>query len=314
MAMPRVPFSLAVLLGIVTGGSLLYAWHLQTELAAAAAARARAESDRAALSREIADLRRTQAEALPQGPNEASTPVATNSADAASAGSSGVSPGSAPIRTGSPRERVPGGTPELRSLNAFERRVSLDSRFAGLFAKLNLSPADLEKFKDLLAQRQSTGMDVMNTAREQGLNSRESRAELRQLVSTLEAEADAAIQGLLGENGYQQYQEYERTLPQRNLANQLQQRLNYSSSPLTPAQTDQLVAALAASAAPSSTSGRGFRGPQVIVTDEVINQSQSFLYGSQLQALRDLQREQQTRARLIQQINSRNQQSQGSTP
>jgi hypothetical protein len=194
---------------------------------------------------------------------------------------------------------------------ALQRRAALDGRYATLFRNLKLSPADLEKFKDLLVDRQSAATDVFNTAREQGLNPRENREQIRQLIESFEAETDASIRSTLGETAYQQYQQYEQSFPQRAVVSQVEQRLSYSGTPLYGNQAEQLVSLLAASAPsrpnaatagpvmsrPGTTSGR-----QTPITDAIIAQSEGFLSQSQVAALRQLQQEQAAQAELQQKL------------
>ena len=47
------------------------------------------------------------------------------------------------------------------------------------------------------------------------------------------------LKAVLGDAGFNQMQNYEQTMPQRNVVNQLQQRLSYTDTPLSQAQADQ---------------------------------------------------------------------------
>jgi hypothetical protein len=204
--------------------------------------------------------------------------------------------------------------PEIQRLMAIQERSSLDSRYADLFRNLSLSPDQLARFKDLLVEKRTAVGDVRAAAREQGLNARNDPAAVAKLVADTQAEIDATIRETLGESGFKQYETYEKTLPQRNVVNQLEQRLSYSSTPLTPQQTDQLVAILASSAqvprglnmvTTSSSTSSGptpvamqFRGNQSRITDETVNQARGLLAAPQIEALRQLQLEQQAQAEL----------------
>ncbi len=199
--------------------------------------------------------------------------------------------------------------PKFAKLMATEQRGQLDSRYAALFKSLKLSPEDLEKFKNLLVEKQNSIRDVAAAARAQGIDPRTDRAAYQQLVSQTNAEEDAAIQATLGAAGFQQYQQYEQTMPERNLVGQLDQRLSYSSVPLTSDQQDQLVQLLAQSAPPANTDnpGRGGPGgPRYNVTDQAISQASAVLAPDQVAALQQLQQEQQAQRALFQQM--RNQQ------
>ncbi len=194
--------------------------------------------------------------------------------------------------------------PEFAAAMTVQQRAALDARYADLFKKLNLSPDQLEKFKSLLVERQNARMDVMVAAREGGLNPRENRDELRKMTDEAQAEVDATIKTTLGESVYNTYQNYEGTQSQRNLVNQLDQRLGYTSTPLNSTQSDFLVTALASSATPATNDqgggpgNWGGGGNRATITDEVIKQAQSVLTPDQVSALKQLQSEQQAQQKV----------------
>jgi hypothetical protein len=207
--------------------------------------------------------------------------------------------------------------PEVQRLMAVEQKAALDGRYASLFRKLNLSPADLEKFKGLLVEKQSALMDVMAAAREQGLDPRTNRDEIRALVQNAQAEVDQSIRSALGDAAYSEYKSYEATMPQRTVVDQLNQRLSYSAAPLTDTQADQLVSILAATAPNNGGNnanamfqavvGRGgattaFVGGGTRITDAAIAQAQGVLAPAQVAALQSLQEEQRAAAKLRQQL------------
>ena len=186
--------------------------------------------------------------------------------------------------------------PEFAKAISLQQNAALDNRYAALFKQLNLSPAELEKFKSLLVERQNSRMDVMNAARENGLNPRENREEINKLVAEAQAEVDANIKAALGESRFNQYQTFDATQSQRNLVSQLDQRLSYSSTPLNATQSQFLVTALASSNAPAADQGGPGNwggGNRTTITDEVIQQAQSVLSPDQVSALKQLQAEQQ---------------------
>jgi hypothetical protein len=264
-----------------------------------------------------------------------------------STGGPGVVSGMAaepPPAPGAPveRARAEGGrfnmmmnSPEVQHLMAMQQKAGLDGRYAALFKRLNLNPADLEKFKNLLVEKQSTVMDVMAAARGQGLGGRDGRDEIRQLVQEAQAEVDGSIRASMGEAVYSQYKQYEATLPQRGVVDQLAQRLSYSSAPLSDAQADQLVGILAATAEPSANPGgmraqaAGFvtafpgggpvaamMGGGAKITDTAIVQAQGVLQPQQVSALQSIQQEQQLQAKLMEQMraNRQNMQQPGANP
>ncbi len=197
-------------------------------------------------------------------------------------------------------------SPEVQQLMSLRARGQLDGRYAALFAKLRLSPAQLERLQQLLVDKQNTMRDVTSAMRDQGLSTRRNNADqVRSLVQTANAEIDSQIRSELGEAVFAQYQEYERTQSQRNFVDRVQQRLSYSGEALSEQQASSLVSVLAqASTAETSQANRGplgFRGGgggNVTLTDDTVSQASTFLSGSQVKALQELQREQRAQAEL----------------
>ena len=200
--------------------------------------------------------------------------------------------------------------PEIQKLMAQQQRGALDGHYAALFKSLNLSPEQLEKFKNLLVEKQTAIADVLAAARAQGLDPRTDPQEFRKLISETQGDIDANIKSTLGDAGYAQYQQYQQTLPQRNVVSQLEQSLSYTNTPLTSAQSDQLLQILAnnsPAASPGANNRQavvtgfgigGATGPSARVTDTAIAQAQGLLAPAQLQALQQIQQTQQAQAQL----------------
>jgi hypothetical protein len=213
-------------------------------------------------------------------------------------------PSTRPRNGGSPDFTALMANPEFAKAVNLQQRSALDARYADLFKQLNLPPAALDKLKDLLVERQAARTDVLASARAQGLSPRENREELLQMVADAQAEVDANIKASLGEGVFLQYQNYEATQPQRTVVAQLDQRLSYTASPLTPGQAEFLVRSMATTtnraAAPEvppagvsgNWAGGGNRAP---ITDDLIQQARSVLTADQVAALKQLQAEQQAR-------------------
>ena len=195
-------------------------------------------------------------------------------------------------------------TPEMQQLIALRARGQLDGRYADLFAKLRLSPAQLQRLQQLLVDKQNTTRDVMAAMRSQGLSTRRDNAEqTRSLIQDANAEIDAQIRAELGEAVFAQYQEYERTQPQRTLVNRVSQRLSYSGEPLSEQQADLLVSLFAETAPASPSRSPGPPGmpsyrPSAL-TDEALVRAGSVLTPTQLAALQQLHQEQEAQNQLM---------------
>lgn len=157
--------------------------------------------------------------------------------------------------------------PEVQRLMALQQRGQLDARYAALFKNLNLPPEQLEKLKALLVEKQSVGQDVLAAARSQGINLRDDPEAFRKMIASTQAEVDNSIKAVLGEEGFAKYQNYQETLPQRNVVSQLQQSLSYTSAPLSDSQAEQLVQILAQTTPKNTRGNRG--GDQSVVEANV---------------------------------------------
>jgi hypothetical protein len=295
---PKVKNYLIILLALATVTSGLIAFNQSRRLAALEADLLKASAAAAAVKPRSA-------------PVAAEFTASAPAAEAASAIPAAIDPGAPAPAAEAPATRENRGNnranfaalmanPEFAAAMTVQQRAALDARYADLFKKLNLPPDQLEKFKSLLVDRQTSRIDVMIAARESGLNPRENRDDLRRMTEEAQAEVDAAIKTSLGESVYNAYQNYETTQPQRNLVSQLDQRLGYTSTPLNATQSDFLVNALAASgtAEQGGPGNWGGGGSRALITDEVIQKAQSVLTPAQVSALQQLQSEQQAQQKI----------------
>jgi hypothetical protein len=154
--------------------------------------------------------------------------------------------------------------PEVQAMVSLQLKSAIETRYAPLFKNLNLPTEQIERLKILLAERVTTMQDVAAAAREQGISPRENPEAYRKLFADAQNQINAGIKSAIGEQGFAQLTNYEQTLPQRNLVNELQQRLSYTSTPLTAAQAEQMVQILAANTPqrePATTPGSPRSGP-----------------------------------------------------
>jgi hypothetical protein len=223
------------------------------------------------------------------------------------------------------RDRGPGGNwdriaaaannPEFQRLAAIQLTARLDQTYGALYKALNLSPQQLQQFQSLLAEKQQAVGDVLQAARAQGVTPQTDPAAFKQLVTQAQAQVDASIQQTLGDSAYQQYQQYQQTLPERNTANAVAQQLSYTQTPLTDDQTTQLVALLAQTqpqASGNGTAGTGGSagglnlrqlltgGGTAPVTNDAITLAAGVLSAPQVQALQAVQQQQQAQQQMQQ--------------
>lgn len=298
------------LLALTTAGAGALAWYqhrklleLQAVVIRNAAERDEWQKRLAALEREPLGFASAGAAESEPAPAAAEEPVTASSETVGRAFARGLGRG----ERGNPLATLM-QDPEFARALMTQQKAALDLRYADLFRKLNLSPAQVDRLKDLLIERQSAAADVMAAARAEGVDGRDAREQLRDLVRATQAETDKAIRTFLGDAGYEAYQSYERTQPQRTLVGQLETKLSYTGAPLQETQKDQLVRILADSAPQGARgnannvifAGRGFDGPAplpmaggVTITDEALTRAQGILSQAQLAALKQMQTEQQ---------------------
>ena len=167
-------------------------------------------------------------------------------------------------------------------------------------------------------------MDVLQAAREQGINPRTDPAGFNTLMAQAVAQTDQSIQQALGEAGFQQYQQYQQTLPERNTVNSLQQQLSYSQTPLTDDESNALISLLqqtqpqrAGNGTAGTTDGAGGGGPNIMalingggtakITDDTIAQAAGILSAPQMAVLQQVQQQQQAQQQIQQLMRAANQ-------
>lgn len=215
--------------------------------------------------------------------------------------------------------------PDVQRLMALQQKAQLNGRYAALFKSLHLSTDQLAQFKNLLVEKQMVNTDVMIAATQQGINPMQNPKEFRDMMQATQSDIDTKIKSTLGDDGYAQFQNYQQTQGQRNVVTQLEQSLSYTETPLTSAQSDQMLQILS-----SQTSPTGAAGAQIVIagpgggpspmgggagsriTDATIASAQGVLSPPQVQALQEIQQQQQAQQQLAR-VMMQNQRQSGST-
>jgi hypothetical protein len=112
-----------------------------------------------------------------------------------------------------------------------QARATLDLRYADLFRQLKLAPAQLEKLKALLVERDTARSNVAAVATASGLNPQDNSSEIQKLVRQTQEEIEATIAQTLGPDAYSTYQNFQQTGTQRYTVKQLEQSLSYTDTP-----------------------------------------------------------------------------------
>lgn len=169
--------------------------------------------------------------------------------------------------------------PDLMNLWIANQRSQLQQRYGVLFQELNLTMAQQDKFKDVLAGESARGIDIGAAVKEQGLTFDD--PVVKKLRDDSRAQMKAELAALLGEQDFLAYQDFERTVRVRGFVDGFAVQ-TAASDPLTPQQAEQLARALAA-ASPSYQTG-GEADPASIDWAAVDRAAQEFMSSAQLAA------------------------------
>lgn len=209
--------------------------------------------------------------------------------------------------------------PEFLEALTRQRHAMLDARFGDLFRQLNLESEQLAAFKRLLVEKENIALDVV-TVSESSPDGPLSPEALRSSIRVAQGQIEQAIHSSLGGDRYTMYRDYERTLAQRATVTQLEQRLSYTRDPLSPAQAEAVVRIMASTTPPPAENttppvsvlvrpGAPDAVPLLPataatgrVTEEAIAQAQTVLTPPQVEALKEIQLEQQAAQKTAQMI------------
>ena len=179
---------------------------------------------------------------------------------------------------------------EYKQLKDIVTAEELESKFAALFGKLNLSPDELQAFKSLLLEKRNLGQDVFAAARSQGITLRNNQDLVSQLVNDNVAVVDQEIREKFGDEVFDTYKNFEKTNSIRGLTNQLQRNLSYSNNPLHNAQQEQLIDLIAR--LPRESSG------SFLVSEQTMNIARGILTSDPFVALERIQTERQSKTKM----------------
>jgi hypothetical protein len=303
----RAKNTLIVLLAVSTGALAVVTLEQRAEIRRLSAAPHDMRVGRGPLTIYSASKRMIPLPARPQSAGRVAGEVNDRTAQGVLAGE--LPPSRTPVRRATGVARLM-ENPEFVEALSRQHHAMLDARFGPLFRMLGLGPEELAAFKSLLVEKENVALDVV-TVSEALPDGPLSPDELRASIRAAQAQVEQAIHGALGSERYEIYRDFERSLPQRATVAQLERRLSYSDAPLSVAQAEnltQIMVTLAPTrpvAEPSPLVSVLLRAgvPEAIpmlptnaasgrVTDGVVTQAQSLLTPTQLQALKELQREQ----------------------
>lgn len=131
--------------------------------------------------------------------------------------------------------------PRYRAAMIALARSHLEFFYGPLFKNLNLSPARLEKFKDLLIEKGLVANDIYETLGQLPIHGQEYRAAFEQLDMKLSADVDDKIQAFLTAPEFAQFADYSEDFDQWTKVNEAARILQSTDTPLTDEQAKLLV-------------------------------------------------------------------------
>jgi len=137
--------------------------------------------------------------------------------------------------------------PEMREMVKAQQKLvfsgMVDKNYAQLFANLGLSPEQSATLKDLVLKKMlvDAGMGVSLLGSDMDATK---RADLLQQAKTEKDGINDQIKQFLGDDGYTQFQAYEKSQPERMGVNMFKDQLASGPNPLQPDQESQLIQAL----------------------------------------------------------------------
>lgn len=137
--------------------------------------------------------------------------------------------------------------PKMREMMKAQQKMAvgpiIEKQYSDLFKQLNLTPEQSAAFKDLITKKMLAGTDVGLSMLDDSLDASQ-RADLTKQIKVQNDEMDAEMKQFLGDNNYQAYQTYEKTVPDRMALGQFSDQVASSGTALTPEQQNQMVQAL----------------------------------------------------------------------
>jgi hypothetical protein len=137
--------------------------------------------------------------------------------------------------------------PKMREMMKSQQKAvfgpMIQKQYSDLFKELNLTPDQAAAFKDLIEKKMLTGADAGFSMMDDSMDASQ-RADIAKQVKSQVDDVDNQIKQYLGDDNYQAFQSYEKTVPDRASVGQFNDAFAGTPNALTSAQQDQLVQAM----------------------------------------------------------------------
>ena len=128
--------------------------------------------------------------------------------------------------------------PKAQELLGLQAQLQIGRQYGALFRQLALSAEQESQLKKLLTLKLMAPTDLLAAAGQEGVTDPQ---EYRKLLRDEQSALDDQIKQNLGADNYSKLQSYQDNIGQRAMVSQLQQLLAGSPTPLTEAQSTQLI-------------------------------------------------------------------------
>jgi hypothetical protein len=137
--------------------------------------------------------------------------------------------------------------PKMREMMKSQQKAFIgpviDKQYGDLFKQLNLAPDQAASFKDLLQKKMLAGADASFSMLDDSLDA-DQRADLAKQAKSQSDAMDNQIKEFLGDQNYEAFQSYEKTVPDRQSVSQFNDQFAGSATALNAGQQEQLIQAL----------------------------------------------------------------------
>jgi hypothetical protein len=128
-------------------------------------------------------------------------------------------------------------TPEGRKMMSNRAAARVKTQYTDLARRLKLPPQDSDVLMGLLADRQTAIMSAR-------INSSGNAADVASQTAGIQSEFDEKLRATLGDEGFDQYNQYEQTVEARTAVSQLEGQFSSAGIPLEAAQKENLIQVL----------------------------------------------------------------------
>ena len=137
--------------------------------------------------------------------------------------------------------------PKMREMMKSQQKAFMgpviDKQYSDLYKQMNMTPEQTATFKDLLQKKMLAGADAGFSMMDDSLDASQ-RADLAKQVKSQTDDFDNQIKDFLGDQNYQSYQSYEKTVPDRMSIGQFNDQFAGTPNALSGDQQNQLVQAM----------------------------------------------------------------------